>query len=109
MPPGWRPTPVFLAGDVVDAGVQARLRQRQPRLGQRWRHHQHALVVDLGARQQQVHRALQPAVMRRPHAVGMRALDGQPGTRHEGHQHQRSAEEETGPDRVAGRHPSVKR
>jgi hypothetical protein len=106
---GGRGLPDFVAIDVVDAGVQAGLRQCQPRLGQLRRHHQRAAIVDLRPGQQQVDRALQAGEVGGPHAVGVGPLHHVAGGGHEGHQHQRRSQQQPGADRVAGPHPSVKR
>jgi hypothetical protein len=100
--------PLLVALHVVDAGVEAGLRQRQARLGKGGGHLQRAGVVQFRPREQQIDSALQAAEVHGAHAVGMGALHCQAGAGHEGHQHQRGAKEEAGPDRIAGGHPSLK-
>jgi hypothetical protein len=101
--------PNLFAQDVVDGGVQARAGEGEAGLSEFHRHHQRALVVELGARQQQVDRALQPAEVHGAHAIGMGALHCRAGTQQEHHKEDSSPEQQAGADRTPDDHPRWKR
>ncbi|UUZ73614.1 hypothetical protein LP415_10990 [Polaromonas sp. P1(28)-8] len=93
----------------MNTRVQAGTRQRQARLGKLRRHHQRTAGIEFGRCQQQVDGALQTAEVDRAHTVLMGTLHRQPRAGHEGQQHQRSPQKQTGTDGVAGSHSSVNR
>ena len=101
--------PLLAPVHVGDAGVQAGCRQRQPGLGQRRRHDQRAAVIEFGARQQQVDRALQAGKAGGPHAVLVGALHRQARHGQEGQQHQQRAQDHARVDGAEEPHSRVKR
>ena len=99
----------FAPVDVDDLAYRPEPGQRQARLRERRGHDQRAGCIEFGAGQQEIDRALQAGEVGRAHAVRMGALHRQAGPGHEGHQHQRGAQQQARANGEVEPHPRVKR